>query len=70
MLKNSDFRKAVKVKPPKKKDPLKGKIPSEASAVKKKKGKKEKVPEDILANFKSLGSVMAITNAGQGYTKY
>ena len=31
---------------------------------------KEKVPEDILANFKSLGSVMAITNAGQGYTKY
>ena len=31
---------------------------------------KEKVPESILANFKSLGSVMAITNAGQGYTKY
>ena len=31
---------------------------------------KKKVPEAILANYKSLGSVMAITNAGQGYTKY
>ena len=40
--KNSDFRKAVKVKPPKKKDPLKSKIPAEASANKKgKKGKKK-----------------------------
>ncbi|MDG1237783.1 MAG: DUF6089 family protein [Flavobacteriales bacterium] len=29
---------------------------------------KEKVPEDILANFKRLGSVMAVTS--QGYTKY
>ena len=37
--KNSDFRKVVKVKPPKKKDPLKGKIPSEAKAYKKKKKK-------------------------------
>ena len=39
--KNSDFRKAVKVKPPKKKDPLKGKIPLEAKASKKKKKTKE-----------------------------
>lgn len=31
---------------------------------------KEKVPADILANFKKLGNVKAITNAGQGYTKY
>ena len=31
---------------------------------------KEKVPEDILDNFKKLGNVNAITNAGQGYTKY
>ena len=31
---------------------------------------KEKVPEDILDNFKKLGNVKAITNAGQGYTKY
>ena len=31
---------------------------------------KEKVPTDILANFKKLGNVKAITNAGQGYTKY
>ena len=31
---------------------------------------REKVPEDILANFKKIGSVMAKTNAGQGYTKY
>ena len=31
---------------------------------------KEKVPDDILASFKKLGTVMAKTNAGQGYTKY
>ena len=31
---------------------------------------KEKVPADILASFKKLGNVKAITNAGQGYTKY
>jgi hypothetical protein len=31
---------------------------------------KEKVPEEILANFEKLGNVKAITNAGQGYTKY
>ena len=31
---------------------------------------KEKVPDDILDNFKKLGNVKAITNAGQGYTKY
>jgi hypothetical protein len=31
---------------------------------------KEKVPEVILSNFKKLGKVKAITNAGQGYTKY
>ena len=31
---------------------------------------KEKVPADILANFEKLGNVKAITNAGQGYTKY
>ena len=31
---------------------------------------KEKVQEDILDNFKKLGNVKAITNAGQGYTKY
>ena len=31
---------------------------------------KEKVPADMLANFKKLGKVKAITNAGQGYTKY
>ena len=36
--KNSDFRKAVKVKAPKKKDPLKGKLPREQKE-KKKKGK-------------------------------
>ena len=37
-MKNSDFRKAVKVKAPKKKDPLKGKLPREQKE-KKKKGK-------------------------------
>ena len=31
---------------------------------------KEKVPADILANFKKLGNVKAVTNSGQGYTKY
>ena len=31
---------------------------------------KEKVPADILASFKKLGNVKAITNPGQGYTKY
>lgn len=31
---------------------------------------KQKVPDDILASFKKLGTVMAKTNAGQGYTKY
>ena len=31
---------------------------------------KEKVPNDILASFRKLGTVMAKTNAGQGYTKY
>ena len=31
---------------------------------------KEKVPADILVSFKKLGNVKAITNAGQGYTKY
>tara|TARA_B100000768_G_scaffold32521_1_gene31129 strand:+ start:5031 stop:7262 length:2232 start_codon:yes stop_codon:yes gene_type:complete len=31
---------------------------------------KEKVPADILSNFKKLGNVKAITNPGQGYTKY
>jgi len=31
---------------------------------------KEKVPDVILDNFKKLGNVKAITNTGQGYTKY
>ena len=31
---------------------------------------KEKVPADMLSNFKKLGNVKAVTNPGQGYTKY
>ena len=68
--KNSDFRKVVKVKPPKKKDPLKGKIPREAKASKKKKLKMVKANVD-KENVEPKGSSneSGPGGANNGYVK-
>ena len=63
--KNSDFRKKVKVKPPKKKDPLKGKIPHEVKASKKKVYTAREAVEDNKENTPSGGPTVETTSSTQ-----